>query len=91
MRYKYTGWLPTIFLGLRHGVEAIVHPGADPDGQVRVVPDGSTVTLHPGDEVQFPEPFDHRLLQPIPDPPGKAAKSTKPESGQPADTTEASK
>lgn len=79
--YRFVHDFPTIFHGLVHGVNAIVHPG---DG--RQVPE-STVTLHPGDQVELLDPDDphhgHAFLEPI-----KPAKPRRKTTTAPTDTPE---
>lgn len=62
-RYRYTDPWPRTFFGLSCGDGVTVirqDPDAPPD------PPGSTVVLHPGDELQTAEPYEHPLLTPEP-------------------------
>lgn len=63
-RYRFTAPWPAVFTDLRHGVNATVTPA---DGADRG-PDGSTVELHPGDEVTVDRPYPHAWLDQLPDP-----------------------
>lgn len=64
MRLKYLSPHPHRFPSLRHRVNVTVHPG---DG--RSIPNGSTVELHPGDEITVRKTFPpHALLGPLEDP-----------------------
>lgn len=55
-RYTYDGDWPAVFPTLELGVNAVVTPAPD-------APEGSTVVLHPGDEVETSEPFESALLR----------------------------
>lgn len=59
-RYRYLSEWPEVFADLENGVNATVfRDGADPE------PDGSTVLLVPGDEIEIDEPYEHAHLAEI--------------------------
>lgn len=58
MRYVFTHPFREIFADLQHGVNALVHP-ADPSA---AVPEGSTVILSPGDELETKTGYPHPHL-----------------------------
>lgn len=59
-RYKFIGSVETVLVGLRNGIEAVLHR-AGGHGQ----PVGSTVVVQPGDEVDMKAPYPHAWLQPV--------------------------
>lgn len=59
MRYKFTHWIAEVFADLSHG-DVVVHrkePVEDPLG--------STIVLHPGDELTVKTPLEHAHLEPV--------------------------
>lgn len=57
-RYRYLSPWPEVFATLEVGINATVHR---PEGEP-APPEGSTVLLTPGDELETPEPFEHAHL-----------------------------
>lgn len=56
-RYRFEGTWETVLHGLRHNIEAVLHRA---DGHEQ--PDGSTIVIQPGDELETKEPFPHPQL-----------------------------